>query len=387
MQTFGWNLLQFARSVDNLHQENIDAIKELVTNYFLDQKGLGACYFCVHRGGSKLDNRELLKTVWSSNTESDTTFVSRFADDEGTESPSLRALAYNERRCLWVTAKNGAQEEEGPTLDSVKRSDLVDYWPEHQREDEQVLAPYVSLHDKPCRTMIALPLTHVGTILGVLAIEFDRQIPCTPDAKREAELIRRALARILWLEDAAQAMVEGTRKALDELKDAVMHSISSVDPPRMFFAFPGQSDAAVIMAIKEVLASDYGHRLKLVAWDAMNEPGQITDQIVQEISRCRYGVCYLSQKVGTPDDPEALRFIDNSNVLIEAGMLDVLVHNRSAPTAAWIPVREADHLTEQKPFDFVAERTLEVPRDADGALKRDEFEAVLRSRLDAMLGG
>ncbi len=120
MQTFGWNLLQFARSVDNLHQENIDAIKELVSDYFLDQKGLGACYFCVHRGGLKADNRELLRTIWSSDSDSDNKVVFRFADGEGKESPSLRALAYNERRCLWVTAKNGAQEDEGPTLDSVE---------------------------------------------------------------------------------------------------------------------------------------------------------------------------------------------------------------------------------------------------------------------------
>ncbi len=388
MQTFGWNLLQFARSVDNLHQESIDVVKELISRYFLDKNGLDACYFCVHRSGGKLDNQEVFRTVWSSAPDANTQFVRQYTDDKSKKPPSLRALAYNEKRCLWVTAKAAADEIQSPTLDSVSPSGLVDHWPEHHSENEQSLAPYLSMHDKPCRTLIALPLIHAGQSLGVLVVEFDRRIPCTPSARHEADLIRHALARILWLEDAAVAMQEGTRKALDELKDAVMHSISSVDPPRLFFAFPGQSDEAVTTVIKEVLTSEYGDRLCLLPWDAMNDPGQITGQIVDEISRSRYGVCYLSQlNVDGTDDPTASKYVDNSNVLIEAGMLDVLVHNRAAPTTAWIPVREADALTTNKPFDFVAQRMLEVPRSEDGTLKHDEFAKALRERVNAMLDG
>lgn len=33
--TFGWNLFQFARSVDNLHPEIVDGMKELASVYFL----------------------------------------------------------------------------------------------------------------------------------------------------------------------------------------------------------------------------------------------------------------------------------------------------------------------------------------------------------------
>ena len=95
MSTFGWSFLQFARSVQNLTQENTDTIKELVAQYFLDPNGLDACYFCVHRSGGMFENEPVFKTVWSSNPESEAHFVKRFVDGEINKSPSLRALAYN----------------------------------------------------------------------------------------------------------------------------------------------------------------------------------------------------------------------------------------------------------------------------------------------------
>lgn len=274
------------------------------------------------------------------------------------------------------------------TLDAVEPQELEDNWAVHQPEDEFVLPRYLSTHDNPCRTLIALPLTHFEQKLGVLVIEFERRIPCTKRAKLEADLFRRALARILWLQDAVVAQQDGTRKALDELKDSVLHSVSSVDPPRLFFAFPLHSDETVIEAIKDVLSLEYSDCIQMVSWDMMNDAGQITDQIVSEISRCRYGVCYLSEiTTDDPDNPDAPKFVDNSNVLIEAGMLDVLVHNRLAAAVAWIPVREAENLTVKSPFDLAAERLAVVPRDEEGVFQRSAFEDLLRNRIDAILVG
>ena len=121
MQTFGWNLLQFARSVDNLPQEIVDGMKELTSAYFLRKDGLGAIYFCVHRTGATFEGMPAFKTVWSSEQSSEAQVVRRFGESR-TESPNIRALAYNEDRCLWVTATHdvkGNRPPDGATLDDT----------------------------------------------------------------------------------------------------------------------------------------------------------------------------------------------------------------------------------------------------------------------------
>ena len=387
MNTFGWNLLQFARSVDYLSQDIVDWLKDLTADYFVRKDGLGACYFCVHRTGAIFEGMPALKTVWSSEELAETQVVRRFEDKKSSKSPSLRALAYNEDRCLWITSKcdAGIGNPENYTLDGAADG-LKDHWREHSDEQQEVLPTYVRMHDKPSRTLVALPLKQHGQKLGVLVIEFDRRIPITRGARREAELVRQALGRLLWLQDASESHHEGTRKALEELKSVVGNSSASIDPPMMFFAYSGNSDKEVIETIKRIVVNEYDDRVLLLPWDQMDNPGQINDQIVQEISRCTYGICYLSELVdGDVDDLRNQRYIDNSNVLIEAGMLYALRNSRLAPTVAWIPVREADDRTEAVPFDFVAERMIQVPRSEGGNLLVEEFGEVIRKRINAML--
>lgn len=389
MQTFGWNLLQFARSVDNLTQEIVDGMKELTSAYFLSKGGIGACYFCVHRTGATFEGVPAFKTVWSSEENSETQVVRRYKSSSSNESPSLRALAYNEDRCLWVTATYNTdrnQQPDGATLDNVPADGLADQWRIHAVEDEKALPPYVRLHDNPCRTLLALPLAHHGQKLGVLVVEFERQIILTVGARQEVDFMREALGRILWLQDAAMSQQNGTRKAFEQLKVVVTDNTSSIDPPTIFFAYPENSDLTVISSIKRTIVDAYGSRLKLSAWDEMASPGQITDHLVDEISRSKYGICYLSELTKRPaSKSKQQKYIDNSNVLIEAGMMYALRNSRLSPTTAWIPVREAENWTEPVPFDFVAERMILVPRGNNGKLQSVKFDEEIKKGMDAML--
>lgn len=386
MQSFGWNLLQFARSVDSLSQGIIDDMKEVTSTYFLRKEGLGACYFCVHRTGAMFEGVQALKTVWSSEQNSESQVVRRFRERGSSESPNLRALAYNEDRCLWITPSTLKSDDTNLTLESAGPESLVDQWRERTDDNDLKLPGYVRLHDNPCRTLVALPLRHHGEKLGVLVVEFDRQIPITTGARQEAMLVQEALGRILWLQDAAQSQQEGTRKAFEQLKNIVNQSTSSVDPPTLFFAFAGKADALVTDAVKKIISDDYQNRIVLISWDHMDNPGQITDQVVKEISRCKYGICYLSEPapVKSPNSKKQ-KFVDNANVLIEAGMLYALRSSHLAATVAWIPIRESEELTDSVPFDFVTERMVKVPRDQKGDLLLEQFENELRSKLDAML--
>lgn len=99
----------------------------------------------------------------------------------------------------------------------------------------------------------------------------------------------------------------------------------------------------------------------------MSDSGNINAQIAREIVRSRFGICYLSQK---SQDDSSHKFIDNPNVVFEAGMLHALTRVTSATSGAepsgWIPMREAD--SPPAPFDFAAERTIEIPRSGNGEL-------------------
>ena len=389
MHTFGWNLLQFARSVDHLNQEIVDGMKELTSDYFISKQGLDACYFCVHRTGAMFEGMTAFKTVWSNEQTSEAQVVRRFKDKDSSEAPNLRALAYNKDRCLWVTSNidaDGNEPPDGTTLDKSNAEHLVDQWRVNAAQDEQALPPYVALHDKPCLTLIALPLKHHGEKLGVLVVEFDRKIPITDGARQEAELVQEALGRILWLQDAAMSQQDGTRKAFEQLKNVVNISTSSVDPPTMFFAYPGNSDKAVTEAVKRIVKESYGNRLALRSWDEMADPGEITEQIISEISRCQYGICYLSELAdGSGGQVGSQRYIDNKNVLIEAGMMTALKNNHLATTIAWISIREDQDRTDNMPFDFVTKRMIDVPRRDDGNLDVELFNKNLEVGIDAML--
>jgi hypothetical protein len=80
--------------------------------------------------------------------------------------------------------------------------------------------------------------------------------------------------------------------------------------------------------------------------------------------------------------------VDNPNVVFEAGMLHARTANNESgdggePTG-WIPIREVD--SPPAPFDFASERTVQVPRRADGAVNEDRLRDELRARVQVLLG-
>ncbi|MCG8047450.1 MAG: hypothetical protein N0C89_02265 [Candidatus Thiodiazotropha endolucinida] len=103
-------------------------------------------------------------------------------------------------------------------------------------------------------------------------------------------------------------------------------------------------------------------------------------QLLNELGTCRYGVCYLSERI--PDAQPAL-YQDNPNVVFEAGMLHGRSDANSPPPASWIPIREKN--STDAPFDFASERMIIVPRQ-NGRLQVSQFKTMFRNRLDALIG-
>jgi hypothetical protein len=118
----------------------------------------------------------------------------------------------------------------------------------------------------------------------------------------------------------------------------------------------------------------------------MDAAGNINTQIAAEILESRFGICYLSE----PDEDSpagAHQYRDNPNVVFEAGMLHArttaAADTDGGEPAGWIPVREQE--SPPPPFDFAAERIVQVPRSRTGDLNESRLREMLRRRIEALL--
>ena len=105
-------------------------------------------------------------------------------------------------------------------------------------------------------------------------------------------------------------------------------------------------------------------------------------QIIETITKSRFGVCYFSEPA--PDgDSDNHKFIDNVNVIFEAGMFQSLTNSPNVVPVGWIPIREKE--SPPPPFDFGKERIVEIPRLADGKLNQDLFIEIFNGRVTNLL--
>ena len=375
MVTFGWSLLQFVNSVDYMTNNVFENIKTLTSKYILRPDGFGACYFSVLRPGIKVDGKDALKIIWSSDQNTERNVVRLYGDD-GNSAPSLRAFTYRNAKPIWVTDKNRKKlHEEGAQFKNYWR------WATGEQQSTEMPPNYIHMHSKDSYTLIAVPLGNHSMALGVLVIEFSKVIPYNQTAQDEVVLLSESFSQIIWLHDITQERERGTRAALKGLEENVVNMFSAVRPT-LFFAYAIKADQKVIKVIRDILKKFEAH-FELRDWQDINETGEINGQIIREISRCRYGICYFSEeKEEEKDGKKTKTFTDNSNVLIEAGMLQALRGGKEGEKQNWIPIREGDT---ELPFDFRGQRVAIVPRGDDGAFKTREFEDALWKMLCELL--
>jgi hypothetical protein len=127
-------------------------------------------------------------------------------------------------------------------------------------------------------------------------------------------------------------------------------------------------------------------RLEWTRWDEMSGRGDLGQSIDEAVMESRFGICYMSEPA---EDGAATAFIDNPNVVFEAGMLHAWTTASAKADAfnnrlqLWIPIRERD--SPPAPFDFGAMRILIVPRSKSGELEESSFWQILAYRIDELL--
>jgi hypothetical protein len=98
---------------------------------------------------------------------------------------------------------------------------------------------------------------------------------------------------------------------------------------------------------KVFLEKEYLEKFNQIYWKDIHRLGNINMKLLNELGTCRYGVCYLSEKI--PDTQPTL-YQDNPNVVFVAGMLHGRSDANSPVPASWIPIHEMN--STDAPFDL-----------------------------------
>lgn len=185
--------------------------------------------------------------------------------------------------------------------------------------------------------------------------------------------------------DVRETQRQNTDRALKLLEGSLTgESWTRLALPKIFVAYPGggglegevlAEHRRVLGIIRQVIEK-FGDLLTAVFWEDINESGNITEQVITEITSSEFGLCYFSE-------PSEGSYADNANVLFEAGMMQALTNSPGSLLRAWLPIREND--SGALPFDVAGERMLKVQRDAEGGLDDKAFADALRERLLALL--
>jgi Predicted nucleotide-binding protein containing TIR-like domain len=366
VNTFASHLRHFAKSVDIVDDAIFDRIRELIYKYVKNE--LDAVYFELMRE-QQLENEPGLRMFWSSE---DRQHFWRIKGEDGAYKMAL-TQAYDLDRPLWLVGT-----DESPLTDALGYEDQWSHLDDLPR--------YQPVVQQPIRTCVVVPLRR-RRVHGIFYFESSTYYPITDVAKAELQMLGEALGILMELYETNRSQSTMTSDAIFELQERLESaSFPQITKPNIFVASSVRADSTVVRVIYDVL-DRFAGRITFTNWNQMSEAGNISAQITKEITRSRFGICYLSEKA-TETGSREHQFNDNANVVFEAGMLHALTNANGAqdgsePTG-WIPIREAD--SPAAPFDFAAERTIQVPRRQSGELNHSLFEELLLQRVNSLLG-
>lgn len=362
--TFGDQLRLFALSVDVIGITRFNRVNRLIDEYC--RETLGIEFTKLHLAG-EVDGRPGLKRYGMGAFELES--VRAIRTPEGSYNGHT-SLAHDKRKPLWIVSATGKQK-----LENCDR--FSDQW-----SGLKAIPAYRTAggaQESGIKTSIIVPVLAEGEVLGVLHFGTSDYIEITDEAKSELSKIAETLGILIRLFRAADAQRSSTGTALDNLQQLLTRPLPKLTKPKIFLASSASAEADVISVVLDVLKERaYAERLDLVYWKVMDQPGNINRQLLEAIASCRYGICYFSQRAGEG-------YVDNVNVVFEAGMFHGRVDEITPVPASWVPIRE--RRSPDLPFDFAQERLLWVERDKSGVLRTRLFAAALRGRLDGLLSG
>lgn len=395
-ETFGTALRSFANSIDILREEEFRLVLSATQNYL--------------RGNFRITTVERLSEVVS---EGIPKLAPTFGDNPYDLFPvrtdggpnGISAMAFTSKRSMWVTPADGS----GSSIVNAG-SRICERWePGHS----VTLPSYLPLAKKVgtrVGTLISIPIERQGSVTAVVYFESERVLEPSGRAKDELEAIAKSLAWLYELKVHDLDTRSATAREIAELQDVSMNDYDWRPRPSLFWAYPGSGAddvRGVVDAALQVLVAEGAFTLD--DWSDNQSGGRIPAQIEQQIRSAEYFVAYLSEPASAhatnasasaqtsasssasdstspafaqPESPDATVYVDNPNVLYEAGVFQGLGAQTSR-SENWLLIREEN--APDPPFDLGTVNTLLVPRE-DGQLLSEEFETRVNDRIENLFG-
>ena len=307
--TFGHKLLNFANTSDILEKESFSKIQKSIELYL--HKVLKIRFVRLMLMKETVDG-QLMLVKYALNREENTILAVKNGDKYNGQ----MAYAFDRNKRLWITA-----ESENENLNSTER--YIDHWSNIKHEK---LPKYREINQEvDIKTSIIVPIRRdkndSKTILGVVNFESEEHLSFNRHAEQELKDISYTLGKLFQLYELRGFQKSNTISVITELESELDEFTTEFKDyffnrkPNIFFAFPNRGDREVIGAVRELFSNKLSKELNLISWDDDKNLGSITPQMLDNIKKSDYFICYLSEKAESSE-----QYLDNANVLIEIGL-------------------------------------------------------------------
>jgi hypothetical protein len=361
--SFGEQIKQFALSVDLVSEPLISSFRTIICAYFKEKLCID---FIEHMIDYRIDDSKVgLVTYWDNLGLSNGKHVYSIKNEDGTFKGQT-SFAFEIGRPMWiVNSDNSCLEMKNEYIDlwsGVKN--IPEYW--HYNSKFNI------------KTSIIYPYRGRDGNVSILNLESSQYLNISNHAKGDIGLVAEALEILYKLENTNKSLYNNSYQAIENIKRVISSYPKLVAgyKPGVFLASSSRANEDVMGAIRETV-DKFENKIEALYWKDISEAGNINSQILSAINMSTYGICYFSEKSTLNEE-----YIDNPNVIFEAGMLQSLTNEPTSKPMGWIPIREN---SPNIPFDFARERILIVPRLNDGSLNLEKFNFELKKRIESLL--
>ena len=201
-------------------------------------------------------------------------------------------------------------------------------------------------------------------------------LPFNKECRDEILILTDTISELLNLYNVRERQERNTNYAIHRLETKLETFNALLRKNKIFIASPSEGKKDVKNVILKVLQESFPD-IEVLDWENNNETGSITTKMFDDINSSRYGICYFSEF-----SKEEGKYIENSNVMFEAGLMHSKFTTFNDEVPLWIPIREKDSLA--FPFDVQGFNTLIVPRNKKGELDEKEFTKMLKKFIEVM---
>ena len=270
---------------------------------------------------------------------------------------------------MWI---HGSNKE---ALDAAEK--YIDSW---SSISEEKIPKYIKMNKLHAKTSIIVPVYDTNNnlnIMGVINFESEEIIEFSKQLATEIDKIVKSISVLYTLNHTLTLQTDNTLNQIRYLgmhphKKSSLHGINF--STKIFLACSDRADQEVMRSVDTILNSFEAKKYLIYSdWRKLCKSGIVISQIIDEISQCKFGLCYLSEKKNE-------EYVDNPNVLFEAGLIAMMCENNKLDNL--ILIREESET--QPPFDLMSNRILKVPRGSNGKLDKDNFQDQLRKQIEAL---